>query len=111
MCNLINTHTHTHTHTHMHQPEEVNRNLAAEDNHCRCSSSLPGGLSMEHKFTCLLCGPGGIFSAGVGGMDRAPPARDNNGPASTVDREGRARGETAGGGKVRFGDSAAGFFA
>ena len=40
-------------------------------------------------------------------MDRAPPVRDNTGPASTVEREGRARGGTASGGKVRFGDSEA----
>ena len=40
-------------------------------------------------------------------MDRPPSARDNNGPASMVEREGRARGGTARGGKVRFGDSTA----
>ena len=49
---------------------------------------------MGYEFTCRLCGPGGIFWAAVGGIDRAPPARDNNGPASTVAREGRGRGET-----------------
>ena len=43
-------------------------------------------------------------------MDRAPPARDGNGPASMAEREGRARGETASdgtasGGKVRLGDN------
>ena len=43
-------------------------------------------------------------------MDRAPPARDSNGPASMAEREGRARGETASdgtasGGKARLGDN------
>ena len=43
-------------------------------------------------------------------MDRAPPARGRNGPASIAEREGRARGETAScgtasGGKVRLGDN------
>ena len=45
-------------------------------------------------------------------MDRAPPVRDNNGPASMVEQEGRVRGGTvsggtAGGGKVRLGDNSA----
>ena len=62
---------------------------------------------MGHEFTCRLCGPSGTFWAGVGGIDRAPPARDSNGPASTVEQEDRARGGTASGGNVRFGDSAA----
>ena len=62
---------------------------------------------MGHEFTCRLCGPGGTFSAGVGGMDRAPLARDNNGPASMVGREGKARDGTASDGKVRLGDSSA----
>ena len=48
-----------------------------------------------------------MFWAGVGGIDQAPPARDNNGPANTVEQEGRARGRIARGGKVRFGDNAA----
>ena len=64
-----------------------------------------------------LCGPGGSLWptcgtvwAGFGGIDRAPPARDSNGPASMAERESRARSETAGdgtasGGKVRLGDS------
>ena len=64
-----------------------------------------------------LCGPsdtlwatGGTFSAGFGSMDRAPAARDSNGPASMAERESRARSETAGdgtasGGKVRLGDN------
>ena len=42
--------------------------------------------------------------AGVGGMNRAPLARDNNGPASTVGQESRARGGYTSYGKVRFGD-------
>ena len=44
---------------------------------------------------------------GVGGMDRAPPAQDNNGPTSTMGRENRAQGRTASGGKVQFSNSAA----
>ena len=38
-------------------------------------------------------------------MDRTSPARDSNGPASTVEQEGRSRGGTASGGKVRLGDN------
>ena len=43
-------------------------------------------------------------------MDRAPPARDSNGPASMAERKRRARGETASdgtasGGKVWLGDN------
>ena len=46
----------------------------------------------------------------VGGMNRAPPARDSNGPASMAERESRTRGETASGeaangGKVWLGDN------
>ena len=53
---------------------------------------------------------GGTVWTGFGGIDRAPPARDSNGPASMAGRESRARSETAGdgtsrGGKVRLGDS------
>ena len=56
--------------------------------------------------TFLLCGPGWCVhrpnvqnkGAGFGGMDRAPPARDSNGPASMVEREGRATGGTTSGG-------------
>ena len=62
---------------------------------------------MAYEFTCRLCGLGGTFWAGVGGMDRAPPTRDNNGPVKTVEGGCRARGGTASGGKVRFGDSEA----
>ncbi|CAN0385824.1 unnamed protein product, partial [Ascophyllum nodosum] len=52
----------------------------------------------------------GTFWAGFGGIDRAPPTRDSNGPASMATRESRARSETAGdgaacGGKVRLGDN------
>ena len=52
----------------------------------------------------------GLFWAGFGGIDRAPPDRDSNGPASMAERESRARSETAGdgaacGGKVRLGDN------
>ena len=99
MCNLINT-----------PPSRVNRYLLAEGNRCCWSGSIPGGLyphslSMGHELTCLLCGPGGTFRVGVGGIDRALPARDNNRPASKVEREGRARGRTASGGKVQFSDS------
>ena len=65
----------------------------------------PPSLSLGHEFTCRLRGPGRTFCAGFGDMDRAPPARDSNGPASMVEREGRARGETASGGKVRLGDN------
>ena len=72
---------------------------------------------MGYEFTSRLCGPGGTlwatggtFWAGFGGIDRAPSARDNNGPASMAERESRARSETASGGtasggKVRLGDS------
>ena len=87
--NLINTHTHTHTYTHI------------------------------REFTSRLCGPGGTqwatggtFWAGFGGIDRAPPARDSNGPVSMAERESRARSEsetagdeTTSGGKVRLGDN------
>ena len=43
-------------------------------------------------------------------MDRAPPARDSNEPASMAKREGRAKGGTASGGtasggKVRLSDN------
>ena len=43
-------------------------------------------------------------------MDRFPPVRDSNGPASMAEREGRASGGTASGGtasggKVRLGDN------
>ena len=43
-------------------------------------------------------------------MDKSPPARDSNGPASMAERESRARSETDGdgaasGGKVRLDDS------
>ena len=67
--------------------------------------------------TCRLCGPGGTlwatsgtFGAGFGGIERAPPARHNNGPASMAERESGGRSETAGdgtagGGKVRLGDN------
>ena len=78
----------------------------------------PPFLSLGHEFTSRLCGPGGTlwatggtFWAGFGGIDRAPPARDSNGPASMAKRESRARSETAGdgaacgGGKVRLGDN------
>ena len=62
-----------------------------------------------------LCGPGGTlwatggtFWAWFGGIDRALPVRDSNGPASMAERESRARSETAVdgaacGGKVRLG--------
>ena len=45
------------------------------------------------------------FLGGFGGMDRAPPARDSNGPASTAEREGRAKRGSASCGKVRLGDN------
>ena len=50
-----------------------------------------------------------MFWAGFGGTDRAPPARDSNGPARMAEREGRAgggtaSGDSASGGKVRLGD-------
>ena len=50
------------------------------------------------------------FGAGFGGMDRASPAQDSDGPAVMVEQEGRARGGTAkhgtaSGGKVRLGDN------
>ena len=53
------------------------------------------------------------FGLGSVEMDRAPRARDSNGPASMAEREGRARGETASdgitsGGKVRLGDNSSG---
>ena len=72
---------------------------------------------MGHEFTSRLCGPGGTlwatggtFGAEFGGIDRAPPARDSNGPASMAERESRARSEIAGdgtasGGKVQLGDN------
>ena len=79
--------------------------------------SHPGGEDRPVAFTYRLCGPGGTLCsngwtlwAGFGGMDRAPPARDSNGPESMVERERRARGGTssggtASGGKVRLGDN------
>ena len=62
---------------------------------------------MGHELTCRLSDPGGTFWARVGGMDRARPARDNNGPAKMLEREDRARGGAARGGNVQFGDSVA----
>ena len=59
---------------------------------------------------CRLCGPGGAlwatdgtFWARFGGMDQVPPTLDNNGPASMVEREGRARGGTGSGGSASSG--------
>ena len=34
----------------------------------------PPFISKGHDFTCRLCGPGGMFWAGVGGMHRVLPA-------------------------------------
>ena len=58
----------------------------------------------------MLWATGGTFGAGFGGMDRVPPARDSNGPASMAERKDRARGGTVrggttSGGKMRLGDN------
>ena len=60
---------------------------------------------MGHRHETALGGTfwaGGTW-AGVGSMDRAPPARENSGPGSMVEREGRARGGTASGGTASGG--------
>ena len=130
----MQTHTHTNTHTHKHTtprglagiPQQrttalvavVASRVACSHRKGRGGGGGGGGGAVApfsfsgQEFTCRLCGPGGTlwatggrFWAGFGSMDRTLPGRDSNGPASMAEREGRAKGGTASGGKVRLGDN------
>ena len=83
----------------------------------RVTCSYPGGskgfassllpFSWGTNLRVALCDLGWTFIAGVWGMHRDLPARDNHGLASTVQRVGKPRGWAASGRRVRFCDSAA----